>query len=333
MTNEQDKISIITPFYNAEAFLEECILSIQRQTFTSWELILVNDQSSDQSNEIALKFSRNDERIHLFQNVNKGLIQALRLAYKNSSGNYITRMDADDKMTSKRLELMLNELAKKGRGHVCVGKVKYYSEYELGDGYKMYEKWLNALTEQEANFEGIYRECSIPSPNFLIHRSDFESIGGFENDTYPEDYDLAFRMYKHKLQVCSVKEVTHHWRDHSTRSTRTQAHYQPIRFIPLKVKYFLEIDYDDKRQLVLWGAGKKGKLIAQELVKHQVDFKWVTDNEKKVGKDIYGVRLEVSHSIIDEQTHVILAVSNPQEIMAIEQTLKSQQSCSYWPFF
>lgn len=333
MINDPNKISIITPFYNAEPFLAECIESIISQSYDNWELILVNDMSNDIGNSIAKSYSQKDERIKLFQNKDKGLINALRIAYTNTTGTYITRMDADDIMTVNKLEIMLDHLKKHGSGYVCVGKVKYFSENELGDGYRRYERWLNDLTESCSNFEGIFRECSIPSPNFLIHRIDFDQIGGFDRDDYPEDYDLAFRMYQNGLKVCSVNEVTHHWRDHSTRSTRTQDHYQPLSFIPLKVKYFLAIEHNPDKTLILWGAGTKGKIIARELIKRKINFQWITDNLNKVGHNIYNIVLKDPQTINFENTQVILGVSNPEEILEIVFLLDKVESLNYWRFF
>lgn len=330
---DPDKISIITPFYNPGSYFKDCIQSVLEQTYQNWELLLVNDHSTDDSLTTAKAFTNLDDRIKLFENSTKGLIPALRLAYGKSTGNYITRMDADDLMTPNRLEFMVSKLSSAGSDHVCVGKVKYISESEMGDGYQKYEAWLNDLSEREANFEGIYRECSIPSPNFLIHRADFDKIGGFESNIYPEDYDLAFRMYQNDLRVCSVNEVTHYWRDHSTRSTRTQDHYHPLSFIPLKVKYFLELDYSKTHPLVLWGAGKKGKLIAKELINHDVDFQWITDNENKIDQEIYGKILIGTVNLNFSASQVILAVSNPKELLEIQQRFKKEYNCALYSFF
>lgn len=328
----QDKISIITPFFNAEKYLTDCVDSIMEQSYTNWELILVNDQSTDHSNIIAESFTKKDSRICLIQNHTKGLIPALRIAYQKSTGNYITRMDADDIMSNNRLEIMLTKLQTSGHGYVCIGKVKYFSDQGIGDGYLKYEKWLNTLTESQSNFSEIYRECSIPSPNFLIHKTDFDKIGGFDFDTYPEDYDLAFRMYQNGMKITSVDDITLFWRDHSTRSTRTQDHYQSISFIPLKVNHFLSIDYDSKRSLILWGAGKKGKMIAKELLSKNVEFIWITDNPNKIGKDIYGIAPKSPFDTNFQGTQVIIAVSNPDELRSIDSIL-TNKSCNYWSFF
>lgn len=314
-------------------FFEKCIESILNQSYSNWELILVDDFSEDNSLELARSYATKDSRIHLHTNSIKGLIPALQLAYRQSSGDFITRMDADDIMAEERLNLMLNKLNSSGKGRVCVGKVKYFSDTGLGEGYKFYENWLNSLTQNEENFKDVYRECTIPSPNFLIGREDFELIGGFNNDSYPEDYDLTFRMYQHGMKVCSVNEVTHYWRDHASRSTRTQDHYHPLTFIPLKVEYFVAIDYSNTKKLVVWGAGKKGKLIIQELISRGIDFTWVTDNPNKIGKNIYGSVLQKSDDFNFQNSQVIIAVSNREEIQEIETKMSKVNTAEYWCFF
>lgn len=333
VANTLPKISIITPFYNAAPYITACIQSIIAQSYHNWELILVNDFSNDDSLDIAQSFCKTDDRIQLLTNKNKGLIEALRLAYNCSSGEYITRMDADDIMMPDRLELMLTKLSEEGIGNVCIGKVKYFSEGKLGGGYKKYESWLNGLTENESNFDEIYRECSIPSPNFLIHRSDLDHIGAFDPQVYPEDYDLAFRMYKFGLNVIAVQEVTLLWRDHTARSTRTQDHYQPLSFIPLKVDYFAKVDLVPDRALLLWGAGTKGKIIAKELILRQIDFAWITDNPKKVGHNIYGKVLKGTKSVDFANTQVIIAISNLKEVAEITDRFSNFENLKVWQFF
>ena len=307
-------ISILTPFRNAEPFFSECLQSILDQSYENWELILVDDASTDESHATALAFQSKDARIKLYSNGTPGLIHALRLAFSKTSGQFITRMDADDIMPSNKLMDLRSALINKGKRHVAVGYVKYFSEQTLGEGYTFYENWLNNLTEKENNYSEIYRECVIPSPNFLIHKSDLEIIGAFHPDIYPEDYDLAFRMYKNDFKVVSANSLTHLWRDHQNRSTRTQEHYQILNFIPLKVKHFVEIDFIPTKTLVLWGAAKKGKLIARQLIERDIPFKWVTENPQRIGHNVYEVIIEAGKAYFNKgDLQVILAVSNKKE--------------------
>ena len=193
------------PVKNAEPFLNDCIESILSQTDENWELLAVDDGSSDNSYQTLKSYADKDSRIQALRNSGSGIISALRLAYENSSGNLITRMDADDKMDSQKLEILKRNLNSSGKGHIAIGLVKYFSETTLGDGYLKYESWLNDLTSVGANYSDIYKECVIPSPCWMVFKEDLDICEVFSSGTYPEDYDLCFRFYKGNLKVMLVQ--------------------------------------------------------------------------------------------------------------------------------
>ena len=103
-------VSVIMPVKNAMPYLSACLDSILNQTFKDWELIAVNDGSDDDSEETLLAYARSDSRICVYNNSGTGIIPALQLAYKKSSGNYIHRMDADDLMLPEKLQSLLDLL-------------------------------------------------------------------------------------------------------------------------------------------------------------------------------------------------------------------------------
>ena len=264
---QNGKVSIIIPFKNTAHFLPECLDSIVNQTYIDWEVLAVNDHSTDTSLELLSSYSQRDKRIKVFQNNGNGIIPALQTAFAQSSGGFVTRMDSDDIMEPNRLEVMVNSLIKYGKEHVAVGKVKYFSNRGISNGYQRYEEWLNQLTSTGNNFEEIYKECVIPSPCWMVYRSDFEQSKGFEPKRYPEDYDLTFRFYEHGFKIIPCDQVLHLWRDYDTRTSRTHEHYAQNYFLDIKLHYFLKLDYDKNRPLVVWGAGFKGKKIAKGLKK------------------------------------------------------------------
>ncbi len=103
-TNHQPPaISILLPFRNAESTLIECLDSIQGQSLEDFELIAVNDNSSDASVEILKQRARNDNRIRILNNQYSGLVTALNHGLKLASAKMIARMDADDRMHPSRL--------------------------------------------------------------------------------------------------------------------------------------------------------------------------------------------------------------------------------------
>jgi glycosyltransferase involved in cell wall biosynthesis len=284
----EPRVSILMPFKNTAHFLEECLSSILSQEFESWELIAVNDHSTDSSLEKLTEWAARDVRIRVYTSQGKGIIPALQTALRNSQGRLVTRMDSDDRMAQGRLHKMVNQLEMSGPGHIALGLVKYFSDRGISDGYARYERWLNGLTLHGTNFAEIYKECVIPSPCWMVHRTDLDACGAFNPDRYPEDYDLCFRFYAHGLTCLASSQILHHWRDYDERTSRTSEHYAQNYFLDLKLDYFLKLDRDPSRPLALWGAGFKGKHLARSLVKKRLTFSWLCDNPKKIGKVIYG---------------------------------------------
>jgi glycosyltransferase involved in cell wall biosynthesis len=327
-------ISILIPFKNTETFLQECLDSIIKQTYLNWELLIVDDGSTDGSNQIVKTYAEKDKRIKLFKNKGEGIIDALRLAFEKSSGTYITRMDSDDVMIPNKLELLLNNLLAHGKKHLATGLVSYFSENGINNGYKNYETWLNRLTRSGSNFSEIYKECVIPSPCWMVHKDDLLACDAFNPNDYPEDYDLTFRFYKHQIKVIPCNQVLHLWRDYSNRTSRTHKHYAENYFLEIKLKYFLELDYDTSRSLVVWGAGNKGKIIAKLLNEKEVDFLWVCNNPKKIGKHIYDNELfgfEYLNKI--EQPQCLITVANKQEQQTIKDYFESNDKFEMKDYF
>ena len=223
-------------------------------------------------------------------------------------------MDSDDIMAKNKLNVMVHQLEIFGRNHVAIGLVKYFSAEGISDGYARYEAWLNGLTKLGTNYSEIYKECVIASPCWMLHRQDLITCGAFDPNLYPEDYDLTFRFYEHGYTCIPNNELLHYWRDYSTRTSRTHEHYAQNYFLDIKLRYFLKLDYKHKRPLTVWGAGFKGKKIAKALVEKGIEFYWICDNPKKIGKDIYG-KILLPFEELKQLTHTqtIVTVANAEQ--------------------
>ncbi len=327
-------ISILVPFKNTEDFITDCVHSIISQTYQNWEAIFIDDGSDDLSFEIIKNFADIDSRIQLYKNEGIGIIAALQTAYNHCEGTYITRMDSDDIMTSNRLEVMVSKLEKHGRKHLAIGQVKYFRADGISDGFARYERWLNRLTKAGTNYSEIYKECVIPSPCWMLHQDDFIACDGFNPNRYPEDYDLAFRYYKAGYTCIPCDKVLLHWRDYSTRSSRTHEHYAENSFLDLKVHYFLELNYDASRPLTVWGAGTKGKTLAKLLLKHDIPFFWICDNPKKIGKHIYEQELfNFDYLSQLKKPQSIVTVANKEAQIEITSYFETQDMQSMIDYF
>tara|TARA_B100000809_G_scaffold67577_1_gene64603 strand:- start:85 stop:1092 length:1008 start_codon:yes stop_codon:yes gene_type:complete len=329
-------VSIIMPVKNTTQFLEECLNSILDQTYTNWELLVVDDGSSDDSFNILKAYSKKDNRVKPFRNDGKGIIDALSLAYSKSSGEFITRMDSDDIMAEDKLEVLSTNLINKGKGSIAVGLVKYFSDNDLGEGFRRYEEWLNNLIIKGTCFDEIYKECVIPSPCWMVFREDFERCDALRPNRYPEDYDLTFRFYVNGLKPIPCDIILHHWRDYPTRTSRTDDNYADNTFIAIKADYFLSQEYNKKKNLVVWGAGGKGKALAKILIEKNIEFHWICDNPKKIGKQIYEIEmLAISELEKIENTQSIVTVANniaQEEIKVYFEKLNQKAMKDYYFF-
>lgn len=108
-------VSIVTPMYNAENFIEETIQSVCKQTYAKWELIIVDDCSTDRSVEIARKYSEMDQRIRIICNAsNVGVAATRNRAIDDAKGQYIAFLDSDDIWLKDKLEKQLETMKKTG---------------------------------------------------------------------------------------------------------------------------------------------------------------------------------------------------------------------------
>lgn len=287
-------ISIIMPVKNAAPFLEDCLKSIRNQSHIHWELVAIDDHSKDASLQILQEYATKDSRISFYQNPETGIISALQKALKESSGTYITRMDADDKMPDQRLARMEGELSQSGPRTIITGLVNYFSDGMVSSGYRTYEQWINEINLSGNQWNHIYRECVIASPNWMVRRDELLQIGGFDDLVYPEDYALVFMWYRNAFRIQTIPEVTLFWREHPQRTSRTSEHYDQRSFFRLKIREFIAQDYASG-PLVIWGNNRKTQLI------------------KKILKS-----LEISWTQMDVSNYKDLAgISNPQVLIAV----------------
>ena len=274
-------ISIIMAVKDTGPYLAECLDSIRMQTYENWELIAVNDHSSDDSWE---------------------------------------RMDSDDRMPPDKLEAMFDVWAVYGKGVVVAGGVEHFVEKgTVGLGFQRYDQWLNQVAKTSTHYQQIYKECVIPSHCWLIHKEDFSAVGAFDPDVYPEDYDLCFRFYRKGYKIIGMDKILHFWRDREDRISRTWIEYKDNRYFELKLKYFFELDRDSSRPLVVWGAGRNGKDFIKVLAKYEQEIHWVCDNERKIGKEISGHQMQHFSSIKSlDRPQIIVVIAAPSAKSDIE---------------
>ena len=291
--------------------------SIQLQEYQNWELLAVNDHSSDHSVQILHELAKNDSRIKVINHPKWGIIPALQIAYSKAKGLVITRMDADDCMPANRLKTMLDALLERGQKTVLTGKVEYFP-VPISEGYLKYAAWLNTRVDQSDHFRHVFRECVVASPNWMMFRSDAEEFSIFPQLKYPEDYNMVFQWYTAGFTIHGIDQTTLLWREHPARTSRNSDVYAQASFFQLKLDWFCQIKAAALESLALFGAGEKGKIVAAYLQEHGIRFTWYDLNHTKYGAGIYGNVIYHPNEV--KETHALVCVY-PDRAEALEKFL------------
>jgi len=146
-------VSIITPSYKSEKFISQTIKSVLAQTYQNWEMIIVDDVSPDNSNEIIEEYSKKDSRIKLIKlEQNSGPAVARNRAIEEASGRYIAFLDADDLWMPQKLE---KQLAFMSEHNVAFTYSSYHLMGEEGNDLGSF------MTKESISYEGMLRTCSV----------------------------------------------------------------------------------------------------------------------------------------------------------------------------
>ncbi len=128
------EVSVIIPVYNTELFLGNCLSSVLAQTFTDFEIVIVNDGSTDRSAAIIEGFAKKDSRIVPLQQENKGPSEARNTGIKAARGNWITFVDSDDMLAPHFLQKLWDAAKQNNASIACSDKQLFWKESEIGKG-------------------------------------------------------------------------------------------------------------------------------------------------------------------------------------------------------
>jgi len=257
---QQISISVILPFYQAELTLERAVQSILKQTFTDFELLLVDNNSTDQSAEIAWKLAQCDPRIRLLHESRQGVVFAMNRGMTAASGKYLARMDADDVSLPERLEKQYRFLEE----HPGVGlvgcNVRHVSSLP-SKGLQRFVDWVNTFHSEEEIWLNRFVEIPLVQPSVLFRAELVKQHGAYREGDFPEDYELFLRWLAGGVRFAQLPEVLLEWHDSETRLTRTDERYSTEAFYRTKAQYFAQWFQQSQAQkeLWIWGAGRKSR--------------------------------------------------------------------------
>ena len=200
------EIDIIIPVYNGEKFIGEAIQSVLDQTFQRFNLIIINDGSTDSSEEIIHKYKEIDPRIISRTQKNRGQIPSLKMGRELSKSKYIAFIDADDLWEKTKLEKQYNLLSKTADVAVCFTLVREFDSLENQD--------IKYAARKE-DMKGLSKLC------FLGAKSLFDTYGNFNDEEKLADFILWFgKLINDDVKYEVLNEVLAFRRIHGNNMTQ-----------------------------------------------------------------------------------------------------------------
>lgn len=194
-------VSIIVPCYNQEKFISETIQSVINQTYTNWECIIVNDGSSDNSNEVINSLIINNKRIKLLQQENQGVCVARNNGIKNSNGQFILPLDGDDLIDKSYLEKAITYFLNNPDTTLV---------YCKADRFDKKNKYWNLPKYNYKN--EIWNNCIFCSA--IYKREDYDKTNGYNVNMKKglEDWDFWLSLLNENSKVYQIPEILFHYR-------------------------------------------------------------------------------------------------------------------------
>lgn len=206
MVSEKPKVSIVMPAYNMERYIGAAIHSVQQQTYSNWELLVIDDASTDSTCDIVERLSEEDSRIRLIRNEkNIGVAKTRNRGFALASGQYVALMDSDDLWREAKLTRQVKLAEETGADVIyCSYAIISESGQKLCDDY---------IVPKVTNFEEALSKSVISCSTALLSR-DVYTTYRFNPEYYHEDLVFWLQLLYDRLKVRGVTDVLADYRIH-----------------------------------------------------------------------------------------------------------------------
>jgi glycosyltransferase involved in cell wall biosynthesis len=192
-------VSVVMSVWNEEKYLADSIGSILAQTYTDYDFVIVNDGSTDKTQEILETFAQKDSRIRLVINeVNMGTAVSLNRGIESARGKYIARMDSGDICQPARLEKQVGYLKMKKNVSI-LGTCGYW----MDEKEQVIAEWRVPKT---VNAVALYKGAPTIDPSLMINKEIFDTLGLYETKRIPYDYEFLARALRNNFRIENLQE-------------------------------------------------------------------------------------------------------------------------------
>jgi glycosyltransferase involved in cell wall biosynthesis len=256
-SDAQPLVSIVLPTYNGSRYIREAIESCLQQTYSNWELIVVDDCSVDGTPQIVAEYVARDRRIRSIRHeTNKKLPEALNTGHNASKGTYLTWTSDDNRFLPSAIEEMTRYLEE----HPTVGVV--YTDYVLIDEQGEYLHDFRAQPPSRLAYMDALGAC------FLYRREVYQTLGGYDSELFlAEDYEFWLRAYRH-FELAPLHKFLYQYRWHgesltlsrNQRELRASSERALRRHLPY-LKHSLPADVARGWTVCAANAARRGDLV------------------------------------------------------------------------
>lgn len=274
MDLKEKLVSVIMPVYNTEKYLEEAINSILNQTYKNFELILINDGSTDRSLNIMIEYAKKDNRIVILSRAINGFIDAVNDGVRIARGEYIARMDSDDISHPERFQKQVDFL--NAHKEIYLLGTNYSIIFDERITEKTRKKYIGSHKrgqepiDAENIFLSINEGQKFMQPSTMMRREIFGQVGLYK-DFLIEDIEFYFRVAAKGLGIAKIEEELFYYRAREgSRSTDQFRRIQTRQIMQMKLEYLFKQLIPNKKieKYLIWGADISGE-EAHNLLKLQ----------------------------------------------------------------
>jgi len=282
-------VTVVLPVRDGAATLSAALRSLGAQTFSDFEVIVIDDGSSDDSVGVARRWERRDGRFRLVRTPPGGIVPALQRGLAEAHGTLVARMDADDVCHPARLAAQVDLLERRPELAGCGTGVRYVPASAVTARAAEYAAWLNTMTAWETVTANIFVECPLAHPTIMFRAAALSAVGGYRDRGWPEDYDLLLRLWRNGHRFVSVPRVLLDWNNRGDRLSRTHPAYSLDAFRACRVHHLRRGLLAGRSGVVIWGAGPTGKKLALECRRQGVAVRaFIEVDPRKIGQVIHG---------------------------------------------